>query len=87
MKKKILLINAKPGERVKVITFDEAHVRPRERYAGYIRRLEEMGILPRQVITVTRNGRIGPVEVMVKGSQLVIGRGIASKIIVEIINE
>ncbi|BAL81592.1 FeoA family protein [Caldisericum exile] len=49
----------------------------------YIIRLQEMGILKGDVIKVNRNTFVGPVEVNVKGTNLAIGRGIASKIIVE----
>ena len=65
----------------------QSHSSPHDRYTSYVRRLEEMGILPQETLTVTRNSLIGPVEVIVKGSRLVIGRGIASKIIVEVVGE
>lgn len=65
----------------------QSHYLPHDRYASYVRRLEEMGILPQEILTVTRNSLIGPVEVIVKGSRLAIGRGIASKIIVEAVGE
>ncbi|MGC9125246.1 MAG: FeoA family protein [Caldisericaceae bacterium] len=105
MDKRITLINAPQGAKVRVISLDierGLHTRHARRnpligshfgadtgraHQSYIRRLEEMGILPQDTLIVTRNGVIGPVEVAVKGSRLVIGRGIASRIIVEVIDE
>ncbi len=86
MKEEISLIHVQEGKKVRVVRFDGAEGGSHERHIGYVRRLEEMGILPQEVLEVLRNGRIGPVEVIVKGSHLVMGRGIASKIIVEEIN-
>ncbi|MGB9832924.1 MAG: FeoA family protein, partial [Caldisericum exile] len=50
-------------------------------------RLQEMGVLKGEIIEVRRNTGIGPIEINVKGTKLAIGRGIASKIIVEEVNE
>jgi ferrous iron transport protein A len=46
-----------------------------------------MGLLPGKIIEVVRNTNTGPVEINVMGSNLAIGRGIASKILVEEIDE
>jgi len=47
-------------------------------------RLANLGVVPGVEITKTKNAPFkGPVEIIVKGSSLVIGRGLASKIIVE----
>jgi ferrous iron transport protein A len=53
----------------------------------FTRRLQEMGLLPGKIIEVVRNTNTGPVEINVMGSNLAIGRGIASKILVEEIDE
>ncbi|MFU2158543.1 FeoA family protein [Caldisericum sp. AR60] len=53
----------------------------------YIVRLQEMGVLKGEIIEVRRNTGIGPIEINVKGTKLAIGRGIASRIIVEEVNE
>lgn len=53
----------------------------------YIIRLQEMGILKGESILVIRNTGIGPIEIAVKGTHLALGRGIASKIIVEEVRE
>ena len=47
-------------------------------------RLANLGVVPGVKITKTKNAPFkGPLEIIVKGSSLVIGRGLASKIIVE----
>ena len=51
---------------------------------GIRRRLSQMGIHPGDVITLLRLGALrGPVLIEVHGSQVALGRGVASKIIVE----
>ena len=54
---------------------------------NFVRRLQEMGLVPGQIAKLIRNSKIGPVEVSVMGSNLAIGRGIASKILVRIMYE
>jgi Fur family ferric uptake transcriptional regulator len=49
---------------------------------GFVRKLAHMGLYPNAEITVISARRNGPVRVIVKGSQLVLGRGMASKILV-----
>ncbi len=47
-------------------------------------RLANLGVVPGAKITKTKNAPFkGPLEIIVKGSSLVIGRGLASKIIVK----
>jgi Fe2+ transport system protein FeoA len=47
-------------------------------------RLANLGVVPGVKITKTKNAPFrGPIELIVKGSNLVIGRGLASKIMVE----
>ncbi len=48
------------------------------------RRLANLGIIPGTIIVKTKSAPFqGPVEVSVKGTSLVLGRGLASKIIVK----
>ncbi len=54
---------------------------------NFVRRLQEMGLVPGQIAKIIRNSKIGPVEVSVMGSNLAIGRGIASKILVKVMYE
>jgi ferrous iron transport protein A len=70
----IALANLKAGEKAEVIRLHGGY--------GFVRRLQEMGLVPGQIIEVVRNTPVGPVEVSVLGTHLAVGRGIASKIIV-----
>jgi ferrous iron transport protein A len=52
--------------------------------SGIRKRLSQMGIHPGDIITVFRFGALGgPILIEVYGSQVALGRGIASRIIVE----
>ncbi len=54
--------------------------------AGYnvARRLADMGITPGTVVRVVRsNALMGPVEIEVRGTRLLLGRGVAAKVLVE----
>ncbi len=75
----IPLANVPENTRVKIVSFSGGY--------NFVRRLQEMGLVPGQIATVMRNSRIGPVEVSVMGSHLAIGRGIASKILVKVVYE
>jgi ferrous iron transport protein A len=51
---------------------------------GIRQRLGQMGIHPGDIITILRYGALrGPILIEVHGSQVALGRGIASRIIVE----
>ena len=51
---------------------------------GLRQRLGQMGIHPGDTITMLRYGALrGPILIEVHGSQVALGRGIASKVIVE----
>ena len=52
--------------------------------AGIRQRLSQMGIHPGDIITMVRYGALrGPLLIEIHGSQVALGRGITSKIIVE----
>jgi ferrous iron transport protein A len=52
--------------------------------AGIRQRLSQMGIHPGDLITMVRYGVLGgPLLIEIHGSQVALGRGIGSKIIVE----
>jgi ferrous iron transport protein A len=52
--------------------------------AGIRQRLSQMGIHPGDTITILRYGALrGPILIEVHGSQVALGRGIASRILVE----
>ena len=50
---------------------------------GLCERLSSMGLVPGVILEVLSNGRRGPMIVAVKGSRLVLGRGMALKVLVE----
>lgn len=68
-------------------------LRPRERGRvlsilggwGAARRLMELGLVPGEVVEVVSNS-YGPIVVRVRGSSFALGRGLASKVIVEVID-
>ncbi len=49
---------------------------------GLRSRLTAMGLLPKIQITVVQNGGRGPFVVSIKNSRMVLGRGVADKIMV-----
>jgi len=51
---------------------------------GFEKRLEDMGLTPGITVTVVKSAPLnGPLEVIVRGSRLAIGRGMAKRIFVE----
>jgi Fe2+ transport system protein FeoA len=52
---------------------------------GFARRLIDMGLTPGAQVTVVKSAPFhGPLEVLVRGSRLALGRGMAEKIVVEV---
>lgn len=52
---------------------------------GFEKRLMDMGLTPGVKVTVVKSAPFhGPVEVLVRGSRLVLGRGVAERILVEV---
>jgi len=62
------------GRRVRLVAVDAGH--------GLQGRLAAMGLVPGVEIEVLRNSMHGPFLVEVKGSRIMLGRGMAQKIIV-----
>lgn len=59
--------------------------RGRGRGWGLERRLADMGLTPGTRVTVVKSAPLhGPLEVLVRGSRLAIGRGMAERIYVEV---
>ncbi|NIN51743.1 MAG: ferrous iron transport protein A [Nitrososphaeria archaeon] len=53
---------------------------------GFRKRLMDMGLTPGTKVTVVKSAPFrGPLEVLVRGSRLVLGRGMAARILVEVI--
>ncbi len=63
------------GRRVRFVSVDAGH--------GLQGRLAAMGLVPGVEIEVLRNSLHGPFLIAVKGSRIVLGRGMAQKIVVE----
>ena len=52
---------------------------------GFEKRLMDLGLTPGTKVTVVKSAPFhGPVEILVRGSRLALGRGMAEKIFVEI---
>jgi Fe2+ transport system protein FeoA len=73
-KKVILLSTIKSGQTVKLAGVEVGR--------GLNSRLAAMGLLPNVEITVVSNGHPGPFVISVKGSRMMLGRGMADKIMV-----
>jgi len=82
-KKRVSLTELRAGESGTVVAIIPSHGRGRG--CGHARRIMEMGITPGTRITVIGSAPFhGPIEVLVRGSRIVVGRGIAERIIVEV---
>ena len=68
------LSQAKSGEKVRLVRVEAGR--------GLSNRLVAMGILPNELIVVVNNRHPGPFVINVKGSKIMLGRGMAQKIIV-----
>jgi len=64
----------KAGQKVRLVRINAGQ--------GLNNRLASMGLVPNVEITVINNAHPGPFVVSVKGSKIILGRGIAHKIIV-----
>jgi DtxR family Mn-dependent transcriptional regulator len=73
------------GEAGIVTSIKASYGRGRGRGWGFERRLMDMGLTPGTKVTVVKSAPFhGPLEVLVRGSRLALGRGMAEKIFVEI---
>ena len=68
------LSTVKAGEKVKLIGINAGR--------GLNNRLTAMGLVPNVELTVVSNGHPGPFVISVKDSKMMLGRGIAHKIMV-----
>jgi len=75
MNNPLFLVDLKEGEKAVVVSVRGG--------IGVAQRLTDMGLTPGAEIIVIKTAFLGPVEISVRGSKLAVGRGIASKIIVE----
>ncbi|MGB9741110.1 MAG: FeoA family protein [Candidatus Bathyarchaeia archaeon] len=87
-KRKVPLTALKNGDIATVISvaagFDGGRWRRRGRW-GFEKRLMDMGLTPGTKVTVIKSAPFhGPIEILVRGSRLALGRGIAERILVEV---
>lgn len=76
MKNKELKLSATiKGQIVKLVEIQGGH--------GLRQRLSAMGLIPGQEVIVVNNGHPGPFVLKVRESKIVLGRGMADKIIVK----
>jgi ferrous iron transport protein A len=69
------LSTAKTGERVRLVRIDAGR--------GLNNRLASMGLVPNAELRVVSNGHPGPFVLIVKEAKVVLGRGVAQKILVK----
>ena len=72
--KTIRLVFLPPGSRARVVSIDSGY--------GLRTRLLQMGLTPGAIVEIVDNTR-GPIIIRVRGVTIALGRGMASKIIVE----
>ena len=76
------------GETGIVTSIKAGHGRGRGRGWGFEKRLMDMGLTPGIKVTVVKSAPFhGPLEILVRGSRLALGRGMAERIFVEIKKE
>jgi Fe2+ transport system protein FeoA len=78
----------KDGETAILTSIEASHGRGRGRGWGFERRLMDMGLTPGTKVIVVKSAPFhGPLEILVRGSRLALGRGMAERIFVEIRKE
>lgn len=75
-KKQINITDAKEGQKVTVVSILGGHMA--------VKRLSDLGLTPQTEIKIVKKIPYrGPIEIEVRGSNIVVGRGLALKILVE----
>ena len=75
-KKQINITDAKEGQKVTVVSILGGRMA--------VKRLSDLGLTPQTEIKIVKKIPYrGPIEIEVRGSNIVVGRGLASKILVE----
>jgi Fe2+ transport system protein FeoA len=78
------LIALRNGKTAIVAFIKMGHGRDGGRGWGFKKRLMDMGLTPGTQITVVKSAPFhGPIEVLVRGSRIALGRGMAERIFVE----
>ena len=80
----IPLTALKDGETGILTSIEVSRGRGRGRGWGFEKRLMDMGLTPGIKVTVVKSAPFhGPLEILVRGSRLALGRGMAERIFVE----
>ena len=83
-KREVPLTALRDGETGTVTSIKSGHGRGRGRGWGFGKRLMDMGLTPGTRVTVVKSAPFhGPLEILVRGSRLALGRGMAERILVE----
>jgi len=73
------------GQIGKVTSIKTGHGRGRGRGYGFEKRLTNMGLTPGTRVTVVKSAPFhGPLEILVRGSRLALGGGMAERVFVEV---
>lgn len=83
-KRRVPLTALDDGQSGSVAAIDQWDERGRGRCSGFEKRLMDLGLTSGTKVTVVKSAPFhGPVEILVRGSRLALGRGIAERIVVE----
>jgi len=82
------LTELRDGETGVLTSIKTGHGRGHGRGWGFEKRLMDLGLTPGTRVTVVKSAPFhGPLEILVRGSRLALGRGMAERIFVEIKKE
>ncbi|MEM2972407.1 MAG: FeoA family protein [Candidatus Bathyarchaeia archaeon] len=82
--REVPLTSLRNGETGIVISIKAGRGRGHGRHWGFEKRLMDMGLTPGTKVTVVKSAPFnGPLEILVRGSRLALGRGMAERILVE----
>jgi DtxR family Mn-dependent transcriptional regulator len=87
-RREVPLTALRDGETGTVSSIKTGHGKGWGRGWGFEKRLMDMGLTPGTRVTVVKSAPFhGPLEILVRGSRLALGRGMAERIFVEIEKE
>lgn len=82
---RVPLTALRSGESGVVTSIGPGHGRGHGRGWGFKKRLMDMGLTPGTRVTVVKSAPFhGPIEILVRGSRLALGRGMARRVFVEV---
>jgi len=84
-KSEVPLTSLRDGETAILTSIKAGHGKGRGRGWGFEKRLMDMGLTPGTKVVVVKSAPFhGPLEILVRGSRIALGRGVAERILVEI---